>query len=379
MKIVQVVPSISVEADGVGYYVRHLNHELVKCNLSSRIAALYWSPLAYDYNHADLFKISVPPKSLGVSFSLRKYLTRKIVENRFSIIHSHGLWMMPNIYVGSASKISNAKLLISPHGSLAARSMSQSRFKKFIFWQFFQYKVLKDSFAFHATSEDEYLSIRRMGFKQPVFIIPAGVNIPSGNKPIEYAKRRKLLFLARVNPIKGIDFLLRAWGHLHIQFPSWDLHVAGPDNSGYLAEMKILSRNLGLQRVFFEGPLYGEEKEKAFQSASVYVLPSHTENFGITVAESLAAGTPVITTKGTPWSLLPIKDAGWWINNDEHELVACLREVLSNTPEQLSLMGANGQRWMMEEFSWPSIAQQFVNAYEWIQGDGPPTDELMLD
>ncbi|EFK96553.1 Glycosyl transferase, group 1 [sediment metagenome] len=146
---------------------------------------------------------------------------------------------------------------------------------------------------------------------------------------------KTLLFLSRIHPKKGLDILLRAWGRLQGRYQDWRIEVVGPDNEGYLTAMQELAVELRLERVEFRGPLFGTDKLAAYANADAYVLPSWSENFGYTVAEALAAGTPVITTRETPWSVLEREGCGWWIDTGLDSLTVCLDEVLS-TPARSS-------------------------------------------
>lgn len=223
--------------------------------------------------------------------------------------------------------------------------------------------------CFHATAESEFLDIRRSGFTQPVCIIPCGVHVPD-NRGRRSGGRRRLLFLARVHPKKGVDNLLRAWQVVGRKFPDWELLVVGPDNEGYTGEMQTLAADLGLARVSFLGGLYGEAKLQAYRDADLYVLPSHSENFGITVAEALAAGTPVIVTRGTPWEGVMTHGAGWWIEVGVEPLVACLEEALAASPERLESMGQVGRVWMKRDFSWAAMSERFLLTYRWLLDGG---------
>jgi len=232
---------------------------------------------------------------------------------------------------------------------------------------------LRSTACFHATSESEFNDIRGLGFKQPVCIIPGGVYVP----PLKNKRagiRKRLLFLGRIHPIKGIDVLLQAWKDVEDKFLDWDLYVAGPDNGGFLAEMKKLAENLKLKRVVFSGALFGDEKLQAYRDADIFVLPSNSENFGITVAEALAAGTPAIVSKGAPWAGLPEQGAGWWIENGVTPLVTCLEDALSTSPGHLEKMGEIGHEWMKRDFSWEHIANKFLVTYRWLinKGETPP-------
>lgn len=241
--------------------------------------------------------------------------------------------------------------------------------EKQVFWRLLQRRAVACAAAFHATADSELNDIRRLGFRQPVCVLPNGVDIPPSQAKSNTA-RRKLLFLGRVHPKKGVDILLRAWGAVERRFPDWDLLVAGPHEGAYLSDLQALSSRLGLKRVEFCGPLYGERKWQAYRDASAYVLPTHSENFGMTVAEALAAGTPSIVTYGAPWRKLSELGAGWWIEIGVDSLVACLERVLVMSPEDLEKMGQAGRDWMVRDFAWDRIGAHFLATYQWLTDGG---------
>ena len=137
-----------------------------------------------------------------------------------------------------------------------------------------------------------------------------------------------------------MDVLLRAWQAVAPRFPEWELRVVGPDDGGYLAQMQALAAQLRLERIEFPGPVYGEDKLRAYRQASLFVLPTYSENFGMTVAEALAAGTPAVVTQGAPWAGLVEQGAGWWIEMGLDPLVACLEQALSTSPQRLERNGS---------------------------------------
>jgi glycosyltransferase involved in cell wall biosynthesis len=211
-----------------------------------------------------------------------------------------------------------------------------------------------------------------MSFRQPVAIIPNGVDIPLF-KEAPASEVRTLLFLGRIHPIKGIDILLKAWQVVSPHYREWRLRLVGPDDGGYLRTMQALAAELGLDRVEFCGPLYGEAKLRAYQEADLFVLPTHSENFGVSVAEVLAAGTPAIVSKGAPWKGLETQGAGWWIDIGVDPLIACLEKALRCSSSELVSIGQRGRAWMEKEFSWPRIGQMMGQTYHWIlQGDSVP-------
>lgn len=163
---------------------------------------------------------------------------------------------------------------------------------------------------------------------------------------------------------------MKAWQTVENKYETWDLNIAGPDNDGYLIEMQTLAEKLKLTRVNFLGSVYGPAKLQAYRTASLFVLPSHSENFGMTVAEALAAVTPTIVSKGAPWAGLEENNAGWWIDIGVEPLVACLEKALSLPDIDLMRMGESGHNWMIRDYSWDHIGKQMATVYRWLVEGG---------
>lgn len=291
-----------------------------------------------------------------------------------SIIHTHGMWRLAHCVPAWVVNGQPGKLVFSPRGSLSPWALSVSKWKKSIaWWGLGQRLTLKRAACFHATAESEYEDIRRLGFRQPVAIIPNGIEIPAPPPPggLRRGDRRTLLFMSRVNPKKGIDTLLNAWGPLAARYPAWDLAIVGPsDPPGYLEEMQALAARLGLARVRFPGPLYGAAKSESLWNADLFVLPTHSENFGLVVGEALAHSRPVITTREAPWAGLETERCGWWIEDSLAALSAALDEAMSLDSADLQAMGARGRAWMERDFGWDGIAQKMSDVYLWLLGRG---------
>ena len=377
MRVIHVVPAITEEASGPSYSVPRLCESLIGMGVDVRLAVLDWASMPVSLPYLKIFPLGFGPRRLGVSPKMRHWLKQEVTSGRVEIIHNHSLWMMPNVYPGNAVRDSRSRLVVSPRGTLSAWALGLNALQKKIFWHVLQAPALRAAACFHATAESEYEDIRRLGFTQPVCILPNGIDVP----PLEETPkdgRRQLLFLGRIHPIKGVDVLLRAWHVVEHRFPDWDLHIAGPDNGGYLAEMQALAAQLRLERVAFRGPLFGEEKLRAYRAASLFALPTHSENFGMTVAEALAAGTPAIVTKGAPWGGLEKQGAGWWIDIGVDPLVACLEQALATSPTQLAEMGRAGREWMIRDYSWERIGAQFSGVYHWLLEGGETPQSVRL-
>ena len=373
MRVIHVAPIVTDEAAGAARVASNICASQNARGIDASLAALDWAPNPRPPKFLKTFPLGWGPRRLGNSPSMRRWLHSEAHFGRADIIHGHGLWMMPNVYPGWACHASKCHMVTSPHGSMSPWAMKWHAGRKLFFWKLIQRPAIQNAACFHATAESEYNDIRELGFKQPVCIIPGGVDIFPLQTPKETSPRH-LLFLGRIHPVKGIDILLRAWSRVQTHFPDWTLDIAGPDDGGYLPEMQRLASSLKLERVAFLGPLYGEEKRRAYESASLFVLPTHSENFGMTVAESLAAGTPAIVTKGAPWSKLPGMRAGWWIDIGTEPLTACLKESLNLPQEQLLRMGQAGKNWIAADFAWANIANSFEIVYRWLlTGGSKPT------
>ncbi len=133
------------------------------------------------------------------------------------------------------------------------------------------------------------------------------------------------------------------------------------------AESKWLAR-LGYipAESVFEGGVYGNRKWELFRQADLFILPTHSENFGIVVAEALASGTPAVTTMGTPWSELESRRCGWWTEVGTEATVQALRNFLSLTENELEKMGRNGRKLVEEKYSARKVAEEFVEMYKSI-------------
>jgi glycosyltransferase involved in cell wall biosynthesis len=378
MRVIHVVPAITEEASGPSYSVTRLCESLIATGADVRLAALDWAPMPNPPEYLKSFPLGWGPRRLGVAPRMRRWLETEAASGQIDIIHNHGLWMMPNVYSGRACRNGNCRLMVSPRGTVSRWAFGRNRLQKEIFWRLLQRPAVAGAACFHATAESEFDDIRQLGFKQPVCILPNGIDLP----PLEQnpnGGRRQLLFLGRIHPVKGVDVLLRAWQAVEHRFPDWELHVAGPDDGGYLAAMQALAAQLRLERLVFRGPLFGDEKWRAYRQASLFVLPTHSENFGMTVAEALAAGTPAIVTKGAPWAGLAEQGAGWWIEIGIDPLVASFEQALAASPQRLGEMGRAGHEWMKRDFSWDRIGAQFLATYLWLINGGEPPPWVRLD
>jgi glycosyltransferase involved in cell wall biosynthesis len=296
------------------------------------------------------------------------------------VIHDHGLWLMPNVAAGRAALHAGKPLIVAPRGMLAPAALAFSRIKKRVVWALIQGGVVRRAACIHATSEQEYDEIRDFGLDNPIAIVPNGIDLPEpGPHSISgAAANRVVLSLGRIHPKKGLVHLVSAWARLEATHSDWRLRIVGPDELGHAGELVALAAKLKAERVSVEKSVARAAKIAAYQNADVFVLPTLNENFAITVAEALAAGTPVIATKGAPWRALQREGCGWWIDHGIEPLVAALANAMAMTREGLQAMGIKGRTWMARDFSWDRVARDMLDVYRWValHGDPPTTVRL---
>jgi glycosyltransferase involved in cell wall biosynthesis len=259
-------------------------------------------------------------------------------------------------------RLSNKPVIWSPQGALSRWQGSSRRGPKAV-WDFLWYYGCDlSNLRVQLTSQPEQQEALARFPKLKTCVIPNGVDVPSDLCPTARAQELRLLFIGRLDPIKGIEQLLRACSNLSANgdFP-WQLAIAGSGPSDYVAHIKRQITNLGLQeRVRMLGLVLGQAKKKLFEDSDVAIIPSHSESFGLVIAEALAHRLPVIASKGTPWGELGLRQCGLWVENDPDSLADAIRKI-SAMP--LRDMGLRGRDWMQREFTWDSVGKRMLDLY----------------
>jgi glycosyltransferase involved in cell wall biosynthesis len=292
-----------------------------------------------------------------------------------SIVHGHGVWRPINLAPLLSGRARPSRVIWSARGALSSWAMDYKRVVKLPFWLLAQKRALLACDCYHAMGIGEYEDFRRLGLKKPVALVPNGIDLP--DEGIASTRGKTLLYLGRINPVKGLDELLGAWANVESAFPGWDLAIAGPVSDAYAESVQ--RRSAQLQRVRVLGEVQGERKRSLLSTAAVLVLPSHSENFGMTVAEALAHGTPVITTTGTPWREIPAKRCGWFVRPEEEALRAALADAMHTPAQELEAMGERGRAWMRDEYSWSMVGERLRACYAWMIEGGRPPSWIHLD
>ena len=220
-------------------------------------------------------------------------------------------------------------------------------------------------------------AIRELGIKTPIAIVPNGIDIEEFSNIKNKADSKKnlnlklekkyILFISRIHPKKGLEYLVNAWVKLAKTHKEWDLLIVGPQYDQKLFNNilnMIKSHNLE-DRVVFTGMLTGEKRIDAFGASSLFVLPSHTENFGIAIAEAMVAKLPVITTQGTPWQEIEDMDAGWWVKLSQTNIDKALSDAINLTEKELRQKGLHSFQ-LIQKYEWKYQAEKMKTLYEYI-------------
>lgn len=327
------------------------------------------------------FEQQVAPTRHNLLFELfdqYRYIQRLCEKNKFDLIHLHGVW---SPFLAVAALVARKRcitLVITPHGCLEPWALAYKRRKKWLALQAYQGAILRSASLFVATANQELESIRQLGLRQPVAVIPNGVDIELPPNRDSQKVVRTILFLSRVHPKKGLLDLVEAWAR--VRRSGWRIVIAGGDEEGYRAKVEALIRTKGLQSDFeFVGFVDGARKQACYDAADIFVLPTYSENFGIAVAEALANELPVITTTGAPWRDLVENRCGWWVEPGVQGVASALIEALECDPEELMGMGQRGRQLVIDKFSWDKIGSTALEVSEWLLDTSRPKPEAVQE
>ena len=363
MRVLHVIAGISPKAGGPTRSVKGLTSALAARGLE--VALFAHSPSGGWDDRGDVGLMQGTTLS---GWRAKTEFERALLTFRPDVVHVHGLWST-HWDVASAVKC-GMPVVLSPRGMLDPWALSVKRWKKRLAMLLYQKKDLCRVAAFHATAQEEAEHIRAQGLLQPIIISPNGVECPSevlADRPIVAEKAtRTAVFLGRLHPGKGLLTLAEAWARVRPQ--GWTMRVIGPDAYGHKAEVLARLRKLGIEGEWTFCDMVDDQlKWKEYADADLLVHPSVSENFGITIAEGLAAGLPVICTKGTPWREIVGGEAacaGWWVDQGVDALTMALRMSTEKGPDELLRMGRNGQRLIKSRYLWPAVVEPMLKGYE---------------
>jgi glycosyltransferase involved in cell wall biosynthesis len=231
----------------------------------------------------------------------------------------------------------------------------------------YQKKAVQTANYIHTTAESEKRNLLQLGYNDKIYLIPYGIESRNITIKSSWKKTKTILYLSRIHPKKGIERLIDAAVQIKDVLYGYKIIIAGEGDIPYIQSLKNRIQEQNVENIFdFVGGVYDEKKWTLFHNADVFILPTYSENGGIVVIEALASGTPVITTKGTPWQELNTQHCGWWIDNDVNTIAKTLKEAIALPEEEYRQMGIRGQKLIKENYSIEIVAQKMKQLYEWI-------------
>jgi poly(glycerol-phosphate) alpha-glucosyltransferase len=309
---------------------------------------------------------TIGPARFG--FSLQ--LSRDLAEAKPDVVHVHGLWSYRSIAAAAWQRSQSRPVVFSAHGMVDSWALNFRAIRKKFGLAFFERGNLRAADCLHALNAAEAESMRALGLRNPVAVIPNGVDLPARAVREVRGRTRHLLFLGRFHPKKGLEPFLRAWALLASERPDvaerWVVDIAGWDDGGHLQKLRRLVRELSLQeRVNFHGPVFGADKQLLLRNAHAFMLPSLSEGLPMAVLEAWAFGLPVLMTRACNLPIGFAMKAAVEISSEPAMMVKQLAAVLDDEAS-LAVIGRNGRELVEKEFNWSSAASKMLGLYEWL-------------
>ncbi len=289
------------------------------------------------------------------------------IINDYDLVHIYGIWRPFLIKVYYVAKKLKKKIIISPIGALEPWALSQKKLKKKIAWQLYQKKILNNVDVVHATSDIEAENIRKNGISSKIEVI--GHGLPINNDFIlkrKLNKKKKILFFSRIHNKKGLLELISIWKNLKNKL-NWELHIYGPVSDQYFFKQMMLDiKKFKLENcIFYLGSIFElVKKKKIFIEADGFILPSKSENFGISIGEALSFGLPVLTTFQTPWKIINSFNAGYVFNFSKQDIQSNLDKFMELSDEERYKMGLNALKLIKDKFDYQKTFKLYENLYK---------------
>ena len=287
------------------------------------------------------------------------------------LVHVHGLWNIPSYLACWHARRQRKPYLISPRGMLTGPAMRTGAARKRWAYRFLEHPNLRHAAALHATSDQESDGLRRLLPGQKTFTVPNGIDLPDPSTLTRGVWRSKLaigdapliLFLGRMHSIKRLDLLTSAFNQVRARHPEAMLILAGGVDPRYQTSLQLLTGStLHMKHV---GALEDDAKWNLLCDADALVLCSDSENFGVCVAEALAAGTPVVVTRTCPWKILESSGSGLWVEQNAAAIAAGLLRIIDD-PQLATEMRVNGRTLVSRMYRWAAIGESMAAEYRSI-------------
>ena len=310
-------------------------------------------------------------------------------------VHIHGLWEQSSLAAARTARSLAKPYIVSAHGMLEPWALAQSRLKKQVYAALFERGTLAGAACLHALTRAEARNYRDFGCKQPIAVIPNGVEVPGTLSAELFLEaypalrgRRLMIFLGRLHRKKGVELLVRAWSQVRARVRAGGaggektaadacLVLAGPSEDDTRLRVEQLVQELGLGgEILFTGMLRPQMKWSALAAAECFVLPSYSEGLSIATLEAMGAGLPVIVTENCNLPEVVEAGAGWQVRAEQGDLGRALEAWLRNAPAANQALGQRGAELVAGRYSWTRVAAQMAELYTWVEGGAGRSPDL---
>ncbi len=384
MKILQIVPSISLVYGGPSQMVLGFSAALAAKGVEVTVLTTDSNgdvgqppldvpldrPVEQDGYQVRYFRCS-PFRRYKFSLDLLRWLYWHAFE--FDLAHIHALFSPVSTAAAAIARSRRLPYILRPLGILDPADLQKKKQLKRLYAALFERSNLAGAAAIHFTSQQEAKISERFGVATKDLVIPLGVNLPPAPageiSPLPLPPSPRVLFMSRIEPKKGLDLLLPALEFLLSEKVDFHFILAGsnPQDSEYEAKIRARVEASSLaQFTTVTGFVSGEVKASLLREADIFVLPSYYENFGIAVAEAMAAGTPVVISDRVHiWEEVQQAEAGWVGKTEVESIASLLREALQN-PAERKRRGLNAREYALRYYRWDAIAERAIEAYQQI-------------
>lgn len=383
-----VTTSLSRNAGGLFHSVRRLAQQTLAAGADVSVFGTQdehtqddlpsWAPL-----EPRVFP-TVGPRRLAASPELARALAQ--FPSSETLLHQHGIWQFPSRAVERWGRRTGQPVMISPRGMLDSWALANSRWRKRVVGVLFEYRNLRSAPCLHALADAEFQSMRAFGLKQPIAVVPNGIDLPRStvgetdppdDLPTSWQGARVLLFLSRLHPKKGLPALIEAWKDIDAGGQGWRLALAGPDEVGHHQELDQQITSSGLSNeIALVGPQYGAQKARWLSHADAFILPSFSEGFPMAVLEAMAYRLPVIMTKECNFPEALAAGVAIAARPTRESVREALTHLLDMSSEEADSMGDQAHRFIADGYTWEHVATKMMQVYQWMLGGGSPPDSV---
>ncbi|MGE0040485.1 MAG: glycosyltransferase [Vicinamibacterales bacterium] len=295
---------------------------------------------------------------------------------RADVVHVHGLWNATVWAAARAARARGVRYVLSPRGMLQPAALAHDRFRKQCSWLLNDRRVVSGAAGLHATSADEAQALQRYAPAAHIEMIPNGVDVPdTGFSPPwpgigPGPGTPYVVLLGRLHPIKRVDLAIAAHRLLRRRWPEARLVIAGPDETGLRAPFEAAGATAAAG-VDWLGLIDETRRRAVLAHARALVMCSDSESFGMSAAEAMAAGVPVVVTRTCPWPGVEDEGAGAFVDQRPDAIADALDRLLAD-PEQACAAGQRGQAWMRRDFDWTRVAARMAAFYARTPGASRP-------